>query len=62
MELNTKAIVAAIIVGSIIISAGIALRKTEFEACYDKVFSQRIGAGYPVNGANEAAFRICGKG
>ena len=57
--MSTKTIVAAIIVGSIIVSAGIALRKTEYEACYDAYVTNSTANGAPENGAKWGAVRAC---
>ena len=53
---------AAIIVGSVIISVGIALRKTEYEACYDAYVTNSMANGAPENGARWGAVRACAPG
>lgn len=58
--LSTKVIVGAVLAGSLVIAAAIATRKTEFESCFDAYVSERVQQGYPLSGAKEGGFRVCG--
>lgn len=61
-DVNTTAIAVAIIVGSLIISAGIYLRKTDFESCVEMSKQNLLDSGANEALATTGALSLCSAG